>query len=180
MKFKHYAATAVLAFGIIAPATASANDERIAQFKGEWKVADASKAKKDIKAAVKSGAATANFFIRGIAEGRLTDSTRLCDSISFLYDGPDLGVKCDRSKDGFTHKLKAKGTKKNVLKKWDVTTSYPPSNKAKLKQTYQVRGEESKRVNTYVIADDGSMTMHVRIVSTSLDKDVTYKIKYVR
>ncbi len=180
MNIKHYAAMGVLAFGIIAPATASANDERIEKFKGTWKVANAGASNKAIKRAVKAGAETANFFIRGIAEGRLTDSTRLCNTMIFDYQGDNLNISCKRKNAPFTHKLKAKGTKKNVEKKWDVTTSYPPSSKAKLKQTYQVRGEDNKRVNTYVINDDGSMTMHVRIVSTSLGKDVTYKVKYVR
>ena len=138
-------------------------------------------ANKSIKKAVEVGAESANFFIRGIAKDRLTNSTRLCDSIVFDFKGDNaLDVKCDRKSEPFTHKLKAKGTKKNVKGKWDVTTKYPSGSKPKLKQVYQVRGEENKRVNTYVINEDGSMTMLVRIVSTSLDKDVTYKITYVR
>ena len=112
-----------------------------------------------------------NFVLRPFARRKLTEATKLCDELTFDFQGPNLSVACDERPVQTAPVNQGQGLYTN-----EEGNRYVLVHKAGQGQILQVFADENgQRTNRYTISPDGqSLIMEVTIDSKQLPEPLVF------
>jgi len=142
----------------------------------QWTATDAEKAA--IEKAVEEGARQVNFALRSIARGRLRESTKPFQKITFAMDGHTLSMTRDDDTPvtGATDGSKIEWKRKDG-KKFTVEQTLADN---VLTQTF-TDPDGNTRVNKHTFDEDAkTMSLEITLNSSSLKTPLTYTLAYAR
>lgn len=150
--------------------------DSVQTFTGTYKVKGSAEAQRQkLDKLAEEAAADFPFYAKSIAEGRLKEAITMCEVYDIDLQADTWMNKCDalpalnRPIDGSATTWQgANGPVTTTIKRMDNTV------------VLRLKTESGTRVNTFKFHDDDTMTLHVTLVSDSLEKPVKWVIPYVK
>lgn len=157
---------------LLAPASAFAQASPQEIFEGTWAAPEPKEeAMKGIKEKVNETVSELNFVLRPFARRKLTEATKLCDDLTFDFQGPNLSITCDDRPVQTAPVNQGQGLYTN-----EEGNRYVLVHKVGAGQILQVFADENgTRENRYTVSPDGmSIEMEVTIDSKQLPEPLVF------
>jgi hypothetical protein len=159
----------------IAEAESSKEAHRVAdRFVGDHRFQGGDKERKARDAAIDSVVDDMSIFARGIARDRLRESNKIAERIAIARNGDRVSFTHDGRR--YTALLGGPPVRVKSSTGDEVSLRYALRG-GTIEQIFV--GEQGSRTNTFKLTDQ-KMTVHVRIHSEKLPKDVVYTLSYSR
>lgn len=157
-----------------APRGLLADEPAIKAFLGSYRHAGGDKERKARDQAIDDVVESMNFIARGIARDKLKETNPIAASLGISADTNNLTITLDGRT--YTGPLSG-GTVKVKAITGDLMDMRYAVTKTEITQVFS--GDDRGRVNRYRL-DSGKLTLHVRVHSSRLPKDLVYSLTYTR
>lgn len=173
-RFTLFASLCLMALGLSAASVRAS--ETSTDVTGRWVLAEPhERVKARIERAIEEVVDDMNFLIRSTARSRLREKNGVPRMVVTARENGTTHVKFGTRRPFITEgRAWTSLTWGGQQMKVRATSSRPESLRL------EIRNEDGTRINEFVVAENGTMTLRVRVSAEQLPKDLTYIIRYRR
>lgn len=168
----------ILALLLAWPTAALAQATPQQLFEGTWEgVRPKDEMRDEVNDKINDTVSKLNFVLRPFARSKLKEATKLCDEVTFDFQGPALAIACDDRPVATAPINQGQSTYTN-----EEGNRYVLVNKVGDRQVLQVFADENgRRSNRYTVSPDGqTMEMEVTIDSDQLPEPLVFTREFRR